>query len=233
MIRGPRSTRTAIAEAEAAQSCVIAALRAAGEIASADRLQRCQETRAARRGGGGAWPWRCRSAGCWSCRRPVLRRWWSGLRHWISEQGAAEVSFCVLPLPRAGCGLRAAVQPLRRALRDLRDRAARAPGGRAWRSVAFAGLALGDGVVWLAVAHGGITRAELARECNRRFRAAAFADLADTSPPTSFPTAAAAELSRLGRGIEPIRIVVAAQRDRAVAAGATSRPTQPLPFLVP
>ncbi len=231
MNKSPRSSRVALAKAEAAQSRVIAALRAAGDTATADRLLRCQMARSTRRGGsGGGWPWRCRSAGCWACRRPAIRRWWSGLCQWVAAWGTP-VSFCKLPL-RAGRGLRAAVRHLRKACRDLRDRAARGPGGRGWRAIAIAGLALGDGTAWLAVAHGGITRAALANGFARRFGAVVFADLAATPPPTSFSDAAAVELSRLGRGVEPLRVAVAPQRGPAVGMEASSRAADPMPILV-
>ncbi len=229
MNRAPRSTRVALAEAEATQSRVIAALRASGDSTNADRLLRCQMARSARRGGG--WPWRYRSAGCWSCRRPAIRRWWAGLCEWVAAWGAP-VSFCKLPL-RAGCGLRAAVRHLRKACRDLRDRAARGPGGRRWRDIAMAGLALGDGTAWLAVAHGSITRAALVDTFARRFGGAIVcADLADAPPPTSFSDAAAVELSHLKRGVEPLRVAVAPQRGPAVGMDASSRAAEPMPILV-
>ena len=230
MNRAPRSTRIALMEAETAQSRVIAALRASGDSASADRLLRCQMARSARRGGGGGWPWRCRSAGCWACRRPAIRRWWAGLCQWVAPWGAP-VSFCKLPL-RAGRGLRAAVRHLRKACRDLRDRAARGPGGRPWRAIAMAGLALGDGIAWLAVAHGGITRAALADGFARRFGAVVFTDFADAPPPTSSSDAAAVELSRLKRGVEPLRVAVAPQRGLAVEGDAPSRAADAMPILV-
>ncbi len=230
MNKAPRSSRVALAKAEAAQSRVIAALRAAGDSTSADRLLRCQEARAARRSGSGGWPWRCRSAGCWACRRPAIRLWWSGLCQWVAAWGTP-VSFCKLPL-RAGRGLRAAVRHLRKTCRDLRDRAARGPGGRPWRAIAMAGLALGDGTAWLAVAHGGITRAALADGFARRFGAVVFTDFADAPPPTSFSDAAAVELSRLKRGVEPLRVAVAPQRGLAVGGDASSRAADAMPILV-
>jgi hypothetical protein len=228
LIRAPRSTRAALAEAEAAQAAVIAALRAACEDDIADRLLRCQMARSARRGS--EWPWRCRSAGCWACRRPAIHRWWSELCQWVAASGTP-VSFCKLPL-RAGRGLRAAVRHIRKACRDLRDRAARGPGGRRWQAIAIAGLALGDGTAWLAVAHGGITRTALADGFARRFGAVVFADLADTPPPTSFSDAAAVELSRLGRGVEPLRVAVAPQRAPAVGIDTSSGAADPMPILV-
>jgi len=82
------------------------------------------------------------------------------------------------------------------------------------------------------VAHGGITRAALTDEFGRRFGAVAFADLADTAPPTSLPTADAAELSRLRRGLEPLRVAVAPQRDSADTKGSNSRAAEPMPVAV-
>jgi hypothetical protein len=159
-----------------------------------------------------------------------MRRWWSGLREWtlnISKQ----VTVAALPV-RGGGGLRRGVRHLRRALRDLRDRAARGPGGRRWRGVAFAGMAVGDGTAVVMIAHAGIARAELASKLGRRFGRVVLADLGDGMPALAFSASASAELARLGRGAEPLRAVVAPQCDRAAAAGNASPTVEPMPTLV-
>jgi hypothetical protein len=166
-----------------------------------------------------------------------LRRWWAGLREWIAERGGP-VSLAALPL-RPGRGTRNAVRHLRRALRDVRDRAARCPGGGRWRSVAFAGLAVDDAAALVMVGHPGIGRGELAVRLARRFDRTALSDLGDAIPTASFSPAVSAELARAGRGTEPLRVVVAPQRARAAAAAAAaaaqraaSTAGEPMPTIV-
>ncbi len=150
-------------EARAAQESVIAALLATGDVHPADRLRRCMAVRLARRGGDG-WPWTCRSPGCAWCGRSLARRWWMGMRHWIVQEGVP-VSLAVLPLPGHPTGLRAAVARLRRAVRDLRDRAAKRRA--AWRAIAVAGMATGD-AAHVLVRHPGVERAEIIEVLRKR-----------------------------------------------------------------
>jgi len=172
------TARRRSAETGAAQVRVIAALRATGDLYSAERLARCMEARAARRQGDG-WPWTCRSAGCAWCRRALVLRWWRGLRRWI-EQDGAPVSLAVLPLGHEPGRLRAAVARLRRACRDVRDRAARR--SRRWRGIVLAGMATGAGVALVLVGHAGVGRAEVVRVLSRRWRGAAVGDPAAALP---------------------------------------------------
>lgn len=161
-----------------------------------------------------------------------MRRWWSGLREWIVDIGG-QVTVTALPV-RGGGGLRRGVRHLRRACRDLRDRAARGPGGHRWRGIAFAGMAVGDGTALVMIAHPLISRAELARMLRRRFGHVVLSDLGDAMPATAFSAAASAELARLGRGAEPLRVVVAPQRDRTATAEAlaASSGAEPMPSVV-
>src|SRR4051794_37579496 len=80
MHRSSRSTRHQLIAAEAHQKEVISALASAGHHDITERLQRCQHARQHRRDG---WPWRCHGAGCWSCRRTIVGRWWTMLDDWL------------------------------------------------------------------------------------------------------------------------------------------------------
>ena len=138
-----------------------------------------------------------------------MLRWWRGLRRWI-EQDGAPVSLAVLPLGHEPGRLRAAVSRLRRACRDVRDRAARRSGR--WRGVVMAGLVTGGGVALVLVGHAGVGRAEVVRTLSRRWPGAAVGDLAAAPPSCLMSAEDAAELARARRGAEPLRVVVAAQR---------------------
>jgi hypothetical protein len=219
-----------MAEAFSAQAEVVAALLATGDTRAAARLQRCAEARKARRRGDG-WPWTCRSAGCAWCRRALMLRWWRGLRHWV-EQDGAPVSLAVLPLGHDPGRLRAAVSRLRRACRDVRDRAARR--SRRWRSAAIAGMATGMGFALVLVGHAGLGRVEVVRALSRRWPGAAIGDVDEAVPSWGMSAEDAAELARARRGAEPLRVVVAAQRGaRPVDAGRDAHAwTGPLPVVL-
>ena len=128
---------------------------------------------------------------------------------WITEDGAP-VSLAVLHLPRPPGALRAAVVRLRRALRDVRDRTARrhAP----WSGVAFAGMATGDGTAFVLVSHPGIARSEVPDILRKRWPVAVLQDVGAAEPSWSMSTEDAAELARIRRGVEPLRLVVLPQR---------------------
>ena len=202
------TARTRMAEAFSAQAEAVAALLATGDTRAAARLRRCAEARAARRRGDG-WPWTCRSAGCAWCRRALLLRWWRGLRSWV-EQDGAPVSLAALPLGHEPGRLRAAVSRLRRACRDVRDRAARR--SRRWRGVVMAGMATAQGIALVLVGHAGVARAEVVRALSGRWPGAAVGDPAAALPSWIMSAEDAAELARARRGAEPLRVVVAAQR---------------------
>lgn len=107
LTRSSRSTRRAIAVAEGHQSAVIAALTFTGNDAIAGRITRCQHDR--RHPHAGQYPWRCRSAGCWACRRIISHRWWRAFHDWIV---GAEISLAIIPVQ--GDPLRA-IRKLRKA----------------------------------------------------------------------------------------------------------------------
>jgi hypothetical protein len=195
-------------QAAAAQERVIAALTATGHLHVADHLERCMAAMTTRRDGGG-YPWTCRSAGCAWCGKTLARRWRAGMRCWIVGEGAP-VSLAVLPSVDHPAGLRASIVRPRRALRDVRDRTARHRAS--WRGVAFAGMATGEGVVFMLVSHPGIARLEVADILRKRWPAAVLQDVGATEPSWSMSTEDAAELARIRRGVEPLRLVVLPQR---------------------
>jgi hypothetical protein len=198
--RSPRSTRAALAREEARQSQVIAALFEAGHPKLADRLARCQRARVYR---GSGWPWRCRRAGCWACRRAAMRGWWRDFRSWI---GDSDSSLAIIPL--TGDPI-TAVRKLRKALRDVRDRTARRDAR--WRGVLIAGFA-SDGSALVLIRHDGISRMRLWSVLNRRWPDVRISDVSDIQPSTSLPVEQAVGLAMARRGTESIRIVVPAQR---------------------
>ena len=202
------TARRATLVARAAQERVIATLAATGDTLVADRLQRCLEAMTTRRQGAG-YPWTCRGAGCAWCGRSLLRRWWRGMRAWIAQDGAP-VSLAVLPLPAHPDGIRGAAAGLRRALRDVRDRTARQH--TSWSGVALAGMATGDGSVFVLVRHPGIERPEIASVLRRRWPALVVGDAVAAEPSWRMATGDAADLARARRGVEPLRIVIPAQR---------------------
>jgi hypothetical protein len=219
-------------QAATTQRAVIGALRAAGDIAVADRLERCGLARQGRRGDGG-WPWTCRSAGCVWCGRALVRKWWLGLRQWISSSGGL-MSLIVVRLDHHTDELRGAVQRLRRALRDVRDRAARRD--RRWRSVCIAGMAGGGGAALVLVQHPpGLSRAEVGAVLRRRWPEVGVGDVGDAMPARPLAVVEMVELARLRRGVEPLRVVILAQREPAridqgtLREGRGRRTLEPMP----
>ncbi|MBD0272922.1 MAG: hypothetical protein ICV73_13465 [Acetobacteraceae bacterium] len=227
MTARPRTIEKATLQRE-----IITALRAAEDPRAADRLQRCLEVRLSRRHGSG-WPWTCRASGCAFCGPAPARRWWRGIERWIGEEGAP-VSLVVLPLGRRPGGLRTAVARLRRALRDVRDRAARRR--PAWGGVAVAGMATGDDTAFLLVRHHGVSRHEIAAVLRRRWPAAVVGEVGAAEPSWPMSAEGAVELARARRGVEPLRIVVMAQRGvdtfgrGRAAAHDTAEPVAPMPI---
>ena len=215
MERAPRSSGVTLSDAERHQSEVIAALLASGHLKLAARLARCQDERRHRQPG---WPWQCRSAGCWACRRAIMRRWWRGIRQWL---GGPHASLAAIPLN--GDPAIAAVLKLRRGLRDLRDRAARRHWP--WRSVAMAGLVT-EGRVLLLVKHGGISRAVVWSACERRWPDVVLGDVGEAVPSPTMSVENAAALARRHRGVEPVRVVIPAQR---IAAALLEHRDEPMP----
>jgi len=197
--RARRSTCAILLDAERHQSVVINTLVASGDVDLAIRLARCQYERQNRQPG---WPWQCRLSGCWACRRATTRRWWRGFRLWLDD---ADTSLAIVPLHGDPI---IAIRKLRKGLRDVRDRATRRD--RHWQSVAMAGV-LSDDHLLLLAQHAGITRAATWSMLERRWPDVALGDVDHTEPSAWLTVKDAAALARRRRGIEPIRVVVAAQ----------------------
>ena len=188
--RTPRSTRSTLTHNETCQSEVIASLAASGHLYLAARLARCQYDRQHRQTG--RYPWRCRSAGCWACRRTVCCRWWKSFERWLA---GPEVSLASIPL--IGDSI-VAVRKLRKGLRDVRDRAAR--DDPRWQQVVFGGMLDGDRMLML-VQHAGISRGDVWRMLERRWSNVMITD-PDGTVPFSMDQNLAEHLARCRRGIE-------------------------------
>lgn len=172
---------------------------ASGHLCLAARLTRCQYDRQHRKMG--QYPWRCRSAGCWACRRTVCHRWWKSFERWLA---GPEVSLVIIPL--IGDPI-ASVRKLRKAFRDARDRAAR--DDPRWQRVAFGGMVDGDRMRML-IQHSGISREDIWRMLERRWLDVMITD-PDGIVPFSMDKHLAEHLAQCRRGIEPIRIVIPQQ----------------------
>jgi hypothetical protein len=146
------TTQFEMEEAYAVQQEVIDALHAMGEPDLAGRLHRCMTARQQRHYGDG-WPYTCRSAACFWCRRAMIRGWWAGFCHW--SEAATTSSLAMITMQRPA-DLRDGVRRLRRGIRDVRDRIARRR--RMWRTVGFAGMIGGDNTAMVVVSHQGVDR---------------------------------------------------------------------------
>ncbi len=211
----PRLTREAIIDAESRQAEVIVALTLVGEDDLARRMANCQRSRLWR-GDGSRWLFRCRLGGCWSCRRPILRTWWAGLREWAGPDAT------LVAVPLGGNAI-AGMRALRRGLRDVRDRAVyRCP---VWREVAFGGL-LSGATAMVLVAHPEVRQADLLMILHQRWPQTVVSSLTGGEPLWKMDTATAVRLSIMRRGTEPLRSVVMPQ------GIPSQRPVGP-PFLEP
>lgn len=218
MARAPRSTRAMLLDAERDQSAVIDALVASGDVDLAIRLARCQFERKNRQAG---WPWQCRSSGCWACRRATTRQWWRGFRIWLDD---ATTSLAAIPLNGDPM---IAIRKHRKSLRDVRDRAAQRD--RHWKSVAMGGMFNGDHLL-LLIQHAGINHAAVWSMLEPRWPDVMLGDIANAEPSAWLTVEDAAALARRRRGVEPIRIVVAAQV--AVTPLECRWDDQPMPMLL-
>ncbi|MCU1326779.1 MAG: hypothetical protein JWN34_2149 [Bryobacterales bacterium] len=220
MIRCTRSPALDVLRGEAIHAQVIASLITAGDEDIANKLLRCQAARVWREPT--RWPRRCGSGGCHACRRTLIRKWWSAFEAWPSDSS----SLVEIPMAVPANGL-TALKRLRRALRDLRDREARRH--RAWRQVAFMGLAQGSGTALMVIEHPGLCRASLVAVLRKRWPTLQAQDVKSQSPLIHLPTELAADLARQCRGIEPIRIVIMPQ---ALKAGPAEPELEPMPVLI-
>ena len=73
-------------------------------------------------------------------------------------------------------------------------------------------MATGDDTAFLLMRHPGVTRHEVAAVLRRRWSAAVVREVGAVEPSWSLFTGDAADLARARRGVEPLRILVIAQR---------------------
>ena len=159
-----------------------------------------------------------------------MRRWWKGVQRWIIE-GGEPVSIATLPLQYRPGELRAAVARLRRACRDVRDRAARQRAR--WRSMAMAGMAFGNSTALLLIRHPVVALAEVGDVITRRWPDAVIRQGISASPCWAMSVEDAVELGRARRGCEPLRIVVLPQRVAGVSVFQQMGEQEPRPPLEP
>ena len=152
------------------------------------------------------------------------------MRPWIRKDGAP-ISLAVLSSPNHPAGLRARVARLRRAFRDVCDRAARRHAS--WRGVEVAGMARGEGTALVLVRHPGTARAEVADVFGGRWPDAVIGDAVASGPSWAMATEDAADLARARRGVEALRIVVPARRAAYVEAHRRTATGSLTPFFEP
>lgn len=140
---------------------------------------------------------------------------------------AGDCDFLSVTLP---AGHLSATPALRRALRDVRDRVARAD--PRWAKVCMVGMVGADLRAALLVIHPSLPRVIVERVLQRRWRTAKFDT--DNDPDFVFTADLAATLGRARRGTEPLRIVVMPQRPRTGGPPAPEQVTMdPLPLIAP
>jgi flavin-binding protein dodecin len=97
-------------------------------------------------------------------------------------------------------------------------------------------MASADRTAVVLIRHPGIARAEVADVLIRRWPDAIIGDVGSLSPTWEFAIEDAVELARARRGVEPLRVVVLAQRASNVDVGAVERgpkpPIEPMPIVV-
>jgi hypothetical protein len=150
-----------------------------------------------------------------------MRTWWRGFLLWV---GDSDTSLVVVPVTGDPV---IAGRRLRKALRDERDRAASRRHPR-WRAMAMAGLIDRDRALIL-IKHPDIARAEVGSMLERRWPDVWLGDAGNMQPSGSISVEAGAALARRRRGIEPIRIVILAQRETATPVERWD--DQPMPFV--
>jgi hypothetical protein len=139
-----RSIRAIIRENESKLCSLISELKMFGDDVSFDlayRLEQCQSERRARSSAlpSFGWPFRCRSAACWACRRPIISKWQDRARNLFSGRVSEDCSFATIMLARCGTlyPLHNVVMKLRRDLRNIRDALARR--NQTWNSMSLIG----------------------------------------------------------------------------------------------
>lgn len=157
--------------------------------------------------------------------RCAAARWRRGLAQWAGEAAAPALH---LVLPEKLRPLIGVAPKLRRALRDLRDRAAR--NDTRWRAVAIAGMLDGSGRAHVLVRHMELPATLATGAMTRRWPKARCVDSGEMGPRFFFSAADAAAVGRARRGVEPLRVVVLAQRARRPRHAASGE-REPMPWL--
>lgn len=126
------------------------------------------------------------------------------------------------------------IRRLRKRLRDIRDRAARAAPLSGWASLAVAGMVSGDHVV-LLVQHAGIEQDALWTVLERRWPEIIVAEASPVTviravhPRSDLSVEQTVQMAVLRRGVEPIRVVIPPQV-RAGVPGSVG--DEPMPMTV-
>lgn len=93
-----------------------------------------------------------------------------------------------------------------------------------------------DGSAFVLARHSGVPRGEVARVLATRWPGAVIGDAASAEPSWRFAPEHAAELARVRRGVEPLRIVVPEQRaavpESGAAIEATAKEVEPMPVVL-
>lgn len=194
-----RSTRQAILSREEIQAHVIALLVDQGHVEAASRLAACQANRII--SPTSAWRARCRNPGCYSCWNGELDNLWSTYRRWSAE----DLNTFPVALP---ADIERLAVPLRRSLRDLRDREARRD--PKWSDVAFYGAVEGHRAV-LRVSPWRVPPKAATAVLRRLWPDLDVLD-ADCCPTPMTDPHLRAALAIRRRGSEPLRIEVQPQR---------------------
>jgi len=170
------------------------------------RIVRCQLMRRERGGAGhDGWPWRCRSGGCYACRRARVRSALAAATEWAAESGVAH-SLIQIPMDHVDGEIRLAVRRLRREVRRLRDRLA--VRDSLWQRVEIGGIANSSTMDLLAL-HASMPRAQVAHRFSVRWPGARVTPLESNWSADGFMSCEdAAALARARRGIEPLRLYV-------------------------
>jgi hypothetical protein len=148
-MRSPRTNRATVANMEAHLTEMVAELSTLGDDVSVDlaeRLLHCQMERRARAKAFAQtgqplmrWPYRCKSAACWACRRAIMSKWRGRAEELLADAKSADCSYVTVLLARIGglSSLREVVKKFRRDLRNIRDGSARK--SASWNSLSVMG----------------------------------------------------------------------------------------------
>ena len=145
--------------------------------------------------------------------------WWQTFGCWLTSP---DTSLAVIPMPDDPI---AGIRRFRKGLRDVRDRAAREH--PLWQPVAFGGLLSGNEAMVL-VQHIGIDPMRVWSVLSRRWPPIVLRAVG-AAPSPKLTVDVAAALARLRRGVEPIRIIVPAQK--VVATVQQEKWIEPMPVL--